>query len=142
MDFARFGPLVRRRIRHFYAFDERPDELLLEFFKRTPPQDSATCDSVWALATRYCMKNLREGRRSALLVAPSPGSWAEQANASSTPGYQQLTRSWRDLTPQMLELLIYAEVDGMSAGQIAELINEPRSWVVDQLHARAKQVRA
>lgn len=142
MEFARFGPLVRRRLRHFFSLEERPDDLLLEFFTRTPPSPDPTCDTVWALATRFSLKCVRDGRRRNLLVAPPAGSWAEQANASSTAGYQQLNRTWRECSPQMLELLVYSEVDGMSAGQIAELMNEPRSWVVDQLHARAKQVRA
>ena len=137
-DYHRFGPLVRRRIRQFFAVEERPDDVLEEFFASVGEPGEASCDWFWAQSTRHCLRRVRAGGRRTLLATPLQlGSWAELAGAGANPGFRALARSWREETPEMLELLLYAEVDGMSAGQIAELLGKPRSWVVDLLHARA-----
>jgi DNA-directed RNA polymerase specialized sigma24 family protein len=140
-DYSRFGPLVRRRIRQFFAIDERPDDALLEFFERSESTAPPTTDMVWALATRFCLRRVREsGRRTLLAVPLVEGSWADQADARAAPGFRDLTRTWRDLDAETLEMLVYAELDGMSAGQIGELIGRPRAWVNDQMHARAGRI--
>lgn len=139
MSLEKFGPLVRRRLRFFLSVEESPDERLLSFFQGAVIPAEATCDDVWALATRFAIAEVRAGRRRNLLGAPPPGSWAEQADAPSGNGWQSLNREWRETTPKLVELLVYADVDGMSAGQIADLTGETRSWVVDELHARAKR---
>lgn len=70
MSLERYGPLVRRPLRFFLSAEDAPDERLLAFFQASVIPAEATCDDVWALATRFALADVRAGRRRNLLVAP------------------------------------------------------------------------
>lgn len=141
--YLRDAPLVRRRIRLFFANGESADEVLLDFFERQSQGGPRGAEAVWALATKHCLRRVRDSDRRDLLVSPLPSdSWAAQSGAGEAPGMRALAHGWRSESPVMLEVLVYAEVDGMSASQIADVMGKPRGWVADLVRARSSTLGA
>ncbi|GDX81673.1 hypothetical protein LBMAG42_34840 [Deltaproteobacteria bacterium] len=132
--YERFSALVLRRVRRFFGAEDKPEDIVQEVFAalgRDPSGlDGALRESsaVYRRATQHCLGRLRKNpsRKSLLATVRGEGSWLEAVGGSDEPLVRRLQRDWRALSPELLEVAVYAEIDGMTVGQIAELIGVER----------------
>ncbi len=149
--YRRYGPLVLRRIRGFFRDPAEAEDVLQEVFVRVmESSDSfrgAARPSTWlySVTTRHCLNRLRDAKRRRELLDEhgTAMGWGASAESAQQPAQLLIKQVWRELDPELLEMAVYYEVDGMSHGQIAELTGVSRRTVgnrLAQLAERAKDI--
>ena len=132
--YGRFSALVLRRVRRFFGADDKPEDIVQEVFAALARDPAGLrgalreSSAVYRKTTLHCLARLRKnpGRKSLLATVRGEGNWLEAVGGSDEPQVRRLQRDWRALSPELLEVAVYAEVDGMTVGQISELIGVER----------------
>ncbi len=132
--YEHFSALVLRRVRRFFGAEDKPDDIVQEVFAALARDPSGLrgalreSSAIYRKATQHCLARLRKnpGRKGLLAPVRGEGPWLEAVGASDDPAVRRLQRDWRALDPELLEVAVYAEVDGMTIGQIAELLGVER----------------
>jgi RNA polymerase sigma-70 factor (ECF subfamily) len=147
--YRRYGPLVLRRIRGFFRDPAEAEDVLQEVFVRViENMDSfrgSSRPSTWlySVTTRHCLNRLRDSKRRRELLDEhgSTMGWGASVGEAQQPTRLLLKQLWRELDPELLEVAVYYEVDGMSHGQIAELTGVSRRTVGNRLAQLAERAR-
>ncbi len=128
--YLRFGPMVLRRIRDFYAADEA-EEVLQELFVRVldKPQafrgESSLGTWIYGATTRYCLHRRRDDDPDDQpLYSPTATLRAEEADQERQAVLFE--KRWRFIDEDLVLIGIYYYLDGMSQPEIAELVGSPR----------------
>jgi RNA polymerase sigma-70 factor, ECF subfamily len=143
--YQRFGPMVLRRIRDFYA-EEESEEVLEELFFRIfdKPQafrgESSLGTWIYGTTTRYCLHRRREDDPDAQpLYSPSAVLRAEESDQQRQE--LLLQKYWRNLDEELVLIGIYYYLDGMGHPEIAELMGSPRRTIGARLLELDAQLR-
>lgn len=139
--YRRYGPLVLRRIRGFYRDAAEAEDVLQEVFVRVMENmDSfrgASRPSTWlySVTTRHCLNRLRNSKRRRELLDEhgTDMGWGASSAPAEQPSRVLLEQVWKELDPELLEIAVYYEIDGMSHAQIAELTGVSRRTVGNRL---------
>jgi RNA polymerase sigma-70 factor (ECF subfamily) len=142
-----YGASVYRRILRFYRAQEA-EEVLQEVFVRVlRTADSYRGESspttwLYAVATRHCLNRLRDARRrKELLLTHGQPAWSRDIDDRDPDARVFLSQLWRELDADLAMIGVLYFVDGMTHGQIAEVMGVSRRTIgnrVSELQARAR----
>lgn len=146
--YERFSALVLRRVRRFFGAEDKPEDIVQEVFAALARDPAGLrgalreSSAVYRKATLHCLARLRKnpGRKALLASVRGEGNWLEAAGGSDEPLVRRLQRDWRALSPELLEVAVYSDVDGMTVGQISELIGVERERGLELLTELRKVV--
>ncbi len=143
--YRRYGPAVYRRILRFYGRQEA-EEVLQEVFLRvlrvvhSYRGDCSPVTWLYQVATRHCLNRLRDARRRReLLLEFGRPDWSREIDRTDPDARIFLSQLWRDLDEELAMIGVYYFVDGMSHGQIAEVLGVSRRTVGNRL-ARLREL--
>lgn len=147
--YQRFGPMVLRRIRRFYAGEEAQDVLQEIFVRAIDKQSSFRGESspgtwLYALTTRYCLNRRRDERRRKELLAEhdQAAHWSSAVQKEQQEQAVLLQQLWQDLDEELSLIGLYYYLDGMSHAEIAELVGCSRRTVGNRLLELEGQLQA
>ncbi len=147
--YRRYGGLVLRRVRRFYASEEANDVVHEVFCRAIEKQDTFRGESsagtwLFRLTTRYCLNRLRDQkRRRELLDAQGDlGWWAPSTDTANQERVAMTRELWAELDEELALVGIYYHVDGMSQAEIAEVLAVSRRTVGNRLEALETLLRA
>lgn len=144
--YRRHSGVVFRRARRFFDEEEAREVLHEVFLKVVEKQSTFRADAspttwLYQMTTNHCLNRLRDRKRRAEKLALNrdlpwllPGGVAD---AETTVFLEQL---WSELSDELTTIGVYYFVDGMTHGEIAELVGVSRRTVgnkVDEIRQRA-----
>lgn len=127
--YARYAPLLLRRIRRFYRGDQAQDVLQEVFVAALEKRDTYRGDApprawLYGVATGHCLSRLRnEKRRRELLEEVGEVPWSCPVTTNEgTEARVFLAQLWRTVDPELAQIGVYYYVDQMSQADIGAIL--------------------
>lgn len=142
------GPMVYRRILHFYGEAEAEEvlhEVFLQAMERLSTFRADASPSTWLyrIATNTCINRLRDhGRRRELLHIHRDDLWYATRQGASQEERAFLEQLWRALPEELVQIGVYHYIDGMTHGEIARVMGVSRRTIGNRLQELNEQARA
>ena len=147
--YRQYAGMVVRRVRRFFPDPTEAEEISHEIFLRVVEKQhtfrSEASPTTWlyALTTRFCLNRLRDGkRRAALRTEFGAQPWAGPAMPADGETAAFAQQVWADLDEELAQVGVHYFVDGLSHGEIADLMGVSRRTVGNRVEALRRQVRA
>ena len=144
--YVKYQGLLRRRLRRF-ASAEVAEELTNEAFavamsRRSQFRGESMVSWLYQIATRLGLHHVRDSRRrSVLLEAHGPPSWAVGVHESPVEARVFLNQVWASLDEELMEIGVYHYLDGMPHHEIARIMDCSRRTVGNRLAMLTSLVR-
>ena len=142
--FAAYGPAVFRRCRALLGSDDAAHDAVQEVFMRSLDRaatfrgDAAPFSWLYAIATTYCLQQLRNARARGEKLAHLP------IETSSVPGSDDRLL-WEailsQVDPATQRIAFLRHVDGLTLEEVAEVVGLTRKTVSKKLQAFALAAR-
>ncbi|MEN0062290.1 MAG: sigma-70 family RNA polymerase sigma factor [Myxococcota bacterium] len=139
--YARFAPLLLRRIRRFYRGEQAHDvlqEVFLAALEKRHTYRGEAPPRAWlyGIATRHCLARLRnEKRRRELLEEMGEVPWScPVTSAEGTEARVFLSQLWRTVDPELAQIGVYYYVDQLSQADIGALLGVSGRTISTRLH--------
>lgn len=145
--YARYGPMVYRRILHFVRRDEAEEvlhEVFLQVIEKIDAFRADASPSTWLykIATNHCINRIRNrSRRASLWQEHSGDLWYSAAQGADQEQRAFLRQLFAKLPEDLVRIGMYYHVDGLSHAEIARIEGVSRRTVgnrLDELSRRAK----
>lgn len=137
--YQRYGPMVYRRVLHFYPAQEAEEVLQEVFLQVVEKIDTFRADaspSTWLyrLATNHCINRRRNaGRRSELWREHGEPLWSGQTASAQQEPALLLQEVWGRLPQELVVVGTYYYLDGMTHAEIARILGVSRRTVGNRL---------
>ena len=149
--YTRFGPMVYRRILHFYSQNEA-EEVLHEVFLLVMEKlssfraDASPSTWLYRIATNHCINRLRnQSRRRELLKEHREDLWYASCQGADQEEIAFLKELWKNLPEELVQIGVYYYVDGMTHAEISRVMSVSRRTVgnrLEELKNKARQSAA
>lgn len=142
------GPMIMRRILRFYRGDEA-QEVLHEIFIKLMDresiddfrQESSLITWLYSITTNHCLNRLRNNERRQELLSQCGEGFLQHAAFADAQVSLLCKQLWRHLDQDLLDLLVYYHIDGMTHQEIAHLMGVSRKTVGNRLDRLAEHAR-
>tara|TARA_B100000686_G_C16254045_1_gene695897 strand:+ start:46 stop:546 length:501 start_codon:yes stop_codon:yes gene_type:complete len=142
------GPMILRRILRFYRRDEAQEvlhEIILKLMDQESiaefRQESSMITWLYSITTNHCLNRLRNNKRRQELLAQCDENFLRHATHTDAHALLLCKQLWRHLDQDLLDLLVYYHVDGMTHQEIAHLMGVSRKTVGNRLDRLAEHAR-
>ena len=141
-----YGPMVFRRILHFYGRDEAEEILHEVFLKVLERMDSFRRESsaatwLYRVTTNHCLNRLRDAGRRRELLEEHGDAVLRRFQSASQEDRALLDQLWNALSKDLLQIATYYYVDGMTHAEISRILGVSRRTVGNRLSEVQETVR-
>ena len=139
--------MVLRRILRFLP-EPQASELVQEVFELALRhqdqfrQESSPVTWLYQIATRRCLRALRDRDRHAALLETRAPAWVRAGSGRDPEARIVLNQLWRHLDEDDVELAAYHYVDGLTQAEIGRILGCSRRTVGDRLASLRAQAKA
>lgn len=137
--YRRHSGVVFRRARRFFDEEEAREVMHEVFLKVIEKQDTFRAEAspttwLYQLTTNHCLNRLRDRKRRAEKLALNAElPWLLPAGVADAETALFLDQLWSELSEELVTIGVYYFVDGMTHGEIAEVVGTSRRTVGNRI---------
>ena len=135
--YQRYGPALRRKCERMLGDTQEAEDvvqgLFMDLLQRPGRLDDLGLPYLYRAATNRCLNRLRSRRRQRELLDQHGDILVTGGSGGHSAEGQVGSREVRRLDHRTAEIVVYHYVDGMSQGEIADLLAVSRRAVVKRL---------
>ena len=137
--YRRHSGVVFRRARRFFDEEEAREVMHEVFLKVIEKQDTFRAEAspttwLYQLTTNHCLNRLRDRKRRAEKLALNAElPWLLPAGVADAETALFLDQLWSELSEELVTIGVYYFVDGMTHGEIAEVVGTSRRTIGNRI---------